>query len=118
MARKPDFFKDKPTTYHSKKHEKSVAKRTGTRRVPGSGNQPGSPGDVAGRKFLRECKTTSKAGFLLGSTILSKACQEALAVNRTPLIEVEVRGVKPPVPSRWVVVPAEVFDDLVGEQGA
>ena len=114
---KPDFFKKEPTTKASQKHERSVAKRSGGRLVPGSGNKPGLPGDVGGRTYHRECKTTSKAGFVVSNVILTKVCKEAIAVDRVPLLEIELRGVKPPVPTQWVLIPAEVFEDFTGRAG-
>lgn len=113
----PDFFKKEPTTKASRKHERSVAKRSGARLVPGSGNKPGLPGDVGGRTFHRECKTTAKAGFVVSNRILKKVCDEALAIGRVPVVEIELRGVKPPVPTQWVLVPAEVFEEYTGGTG-
>lgn len=49
--------KKKPTRYHSKKQEKSVAKAIGGITTPNSGATPYSKGDVKSEKFLIECKT-------------------------------------------------------------
>ena len=114
---KPDFFKPDPTTKASRKHERSVATRSGASLVPGSGNKPGLPGDVSGRTYHRECKTTSKAGFVVSNGILTKVCKEALVMNRIPLVEIELRGVSAPVPEQWVLLPAEVFEELTGGGG-
>lgn len=109
----PDYFKEDPTTKISKKHETDVAKRSGGRRVPGSGNISGLPGDVKDDTFLRECKATKGAGTSIQGAWIKKISHEALAVNKTPLIELRFEGQEPPAHKDWVMLPAIEFQALL-----
>jgi hypothetical protein len=118
--RGPDYFGDvgKPKKANWKKHEKDTAARTGGRQVAGSGNQPGKPGDVRGTKFLRDCKATVRNRISLSAKTLKKIVNEALAVGRTPVIEVRLEGAEFPCPVDWVVLPSLDFDALVEKYGS
>ncbi len=145
-------------------HERDVEKRTGDRRVRGSGNQPGRPGDNIGDRF-RELKSTKHDSIRVQASWLLKLVTQALCMNRRPVLELRLHGasyetdyvlvpeddcdvqvkserqsrgagftvnssylsevhehgsvrvelrVSPPVPSRWVLMTAQTFDDLCG----
>jgi hypothetical protein len=112
----PDYFSgsDRPRRANSKKHEKDIAKRTGDRQVPGSGNQPGRPGDVTGKRFLRDGKATVGAGITLKADFFRNIASQAQDMGRVPIIEIRLEGAKLPVPSDWVCLPASDFDELAG----
>lgn len=95
-------------------HERSTARRSGDRQVSGSGNQPGRPGDVTGFRWHRENKATKAGaeGMFIKGGWLRKLCADALAQGKEPLLELRFAGQEPPVPTDWVLVPAEEFEDL------
>lgn len=108
----PDYLKPLSTTDRAKKHEKSSAERSGKRRVPGSGNQPGRPGDIRGDEDLGELKTTKKTDTRIQLKWLRKIAFEALTQGKQPMIEFEFDRLTPPCPKKWVMIPADYFDDL------
>jgi len=109
---KPDYLKLPSTTARSQQHEKSSAKRAGKRRVPGSGNQLGKPGDIVGDEDLGELKTTKKTDTRIELKWLRKIAYEAMTMGKKPMIEFEFVRLKAPCPQKWVMVPADYFDDL------
>jgi len=121
---KPDYLKPESTTSRSRRHEKSSAERSGRRTTTGSGNrqghkkswgsgsQMGSPGDLAGDEDLAELKTTQKTDMRIQLKWLRKIAYEALSMGKQPLIEFEFVKLTAPCPQKWVMVPAEYFDDL------
>ena len=108
----PDYLKPLSTTERAKQHENSSAKRSGKRRVPGSGNQLGKPGDIQGDEDLGELKTTQKTDTRIQLKWLRKIAYEALTQGKKPMIEFEFTKLEPPCPRKWVMVPADYFDDL------
>lgn len=108
----PDYLKPLSTTARSQQHENSSAARSGKRRVPGSGNQPGRPGDISGDEDLGELKTTQKTDTRIQLSWLRKIAYEALTQGKQPMIEFEFVRLTPPCPKKWVMIPAEYFDDL------
>lgn len=117
---KPDFLKEeiRPIQADWKKHEKDIASRAGASQVAGSGNQPGKPGDVRGTKFLRDGKATVRKNISISAKTLRKIVAEALALGRTPVIEVRLESAEFPCPTDWVVLPAVDFQDLVERYGS
>lgn len=109
---KPDYLKPLTTTERSQKHEKTSAARSGKKRVPGSGNQLGRPGDIRGDEDLGELKTTKKTDTRIQLRWLRKIAYEALTQGKQPMIEFEFERLTPPCPKKWVMVPADYFDDL------
>jgi hypothetical protein len=116
----PDYFKSagQPKKADWKRHEKEIAARSGGKRVAGSGNQPGKPGDVRGTKFLRDGKATVRKNISISAKVLKKIVEEALALGRTPVIEVRLEGAEFPCPTDWVILPAIDFQDLVERYGS
>lgn len=115
----PDYFKDagKPRRADWKQHEADVEKRTGDRRVRGSGNQPGRPMDCTGKRG-RECKAfrskhqiTGAGGTIQGEWLL-KLVEQALAMNLRPVMELRFERAQLPVPRDWVLLPAADYDEL------
>jgi|2_EtaG_2_1085320.scaffolds.fasta_scaffold27504_2 hypothetical protein len=109
----PDYLKPLSTTARSQDHEKTSAKRAGKRRVPGSGNQPGRPGDVSGDKDLGELKTTKKTDTRIQLSWLRKIAYEALTQGKQPYIEMRFEKLEPPCPKEWVIVTADYFNELL-----
>jgi len=111
----PSYFGSPATPKKAnwKKHEADCAARSGARRVKGSGNRPGNPGDLRGTKYLRESKATTKAGITISATWLRKLVDEATCVNKTPLFEIRLEGAETPVPTDWVLLPAVDFQELL-----
>lgn len=85
----------------------TLEKSSASRRVPGSGNQWHSKGDVKSSGWLWECKRTDKASIQLRLVDLLKIEAEAIQVGRRAALELELgrRG--------YVVLPRGVFDELV-----
>jgi hypothetical protein len=111
---KPDYFgdADRPKTGPWKQQEKDIAARTGDSPVAGSGNQPGRPGDTMGVHSLREAKLIHGGGGSIKAEWLSKLVEQALRMNRRPVLEVRFLHAEMPVPRDWVLVPATDYDDL------
>lgn len=101
-----------PQTGPWRQHEKDVAERTGDRQVVGSGNQPGKPGDTMGVEHLRQLKECRGAGISVSAVEVKKVVQQALDMNRRPVIEIRLLGATSPVPQDWVFIPAIDYDDL------
>jgi len=108
----PDYLKPPSTTERAQKHEKSTARRSGKSRVAGSGNQLGKPGDIKGDEDLGELKTTRKTDTRIQLSWLRKIAYEALSAGKQPMIELEFERLTPPCPKKWVMIPADYFDDL------
>ena len=118
----PDYFKDadkpaQPQRADWKKHEADVEKRSGDRRVPGSGNQPGRPMDNMGKRG-RECKAfrsneqiTGAGGTIQGSWLV-RLVEQAMAMNKRPVMELRFERAKFPVPTDWILLPATDYQDL------
>lgn len=87
-----------------RKHEADVEKRTGDRRVRGSGNQPGRPGDNIGDRF-RELKSTKHGIISVQALWLSKLSEQALRMNRPPVLELRLHGA--PHETDYVLVPED-----------
>lgn len=110
----PDFDKHSTTARRGMRHEKRISKRTGDNRVSGSGNKPGRPADLRGDTFLREAKTTKGAGRMISGRELAKIVEQAMALNKIPVMEICFEGQVIPVPNDWVLIPADDFDRLLG----
>ena len=109
----PRYEKAMTTGRRGARHEKRISKRSGDRRVPGSGSKPGKPGDIRGIEFLREAKTTKGRGRTISGNELEKITSQAISVGLEPLMEICFEGQTAPTPKDWVLVPADVFEDLV-----
>jgi len=109
----PNFDKAMTTGRRGASHEKRIAKRTGAKRVRGSGSKPGRPADLRDIKFLREAKTTRGGGRFIKSSELIKIVEQALTSGLTPIMEICFEGQSPPVPKDWVLIPADDFDKIV-----
>lgn len=117
QPRGPDYFKAPPTTDMSRKHEKETAQRTGGRRVPGSGNQLGRPGDVSGDRDLQELKATQKTDTRISLGWLRKVAFEAMTQGKQPIVNMRFTKLMPPCPQDWVMVPADFYNDLKKKAG-
>jgi hypothetical protein len=71
--------------------EISDAKNFKGKRVPGSGNHWGKPGDVKTDKFLIEVKQTDKKSYSLSVDKLNKIYEEALFSYRIPLFSIKIQ---------------------------
>jgi len=122
----PDYLKKRPTTDLSSAHEKETAARMGGTRVPGSGavqnrgrgrRVTGRPGDVRGDKELQELKATDKVDETrIQLTWLRKIAFEALTQGKYPVVNMRFTRLKPPAPEDWVLIPAEVYAKLKGQE--
>jgi len=109
----PDYFKPLSTTARAQEHERESASRAGKKRVPGSGNQLGRPGDVSGIGDLGELKTTKKTDTRIQLKWLKKIAYEALTQGKQPYLEFRFESLQPPCPKEWVMIPADFFNDLI-----
>jgi hypothetical protein len=122
--KKPDYLKPVSGTERAQKHEKESAARSGKRRTAGSGNQAtwvrswgsgkksGRPADIVGDEDLGELKTTQKTDTRIQLSWLRKIAYEALTQGKQPMIEFEFDKLSPPCPKKWVMIPADYYDDL------
>jgi hypothetical protein len=113
----PNYFKTPPTTDLSRKHEDETAKRTGGRRVPGSGNQLGRPGDVTGTEDFQELKATKKTDTRIQLSWLRDAAYQAMTQGKHPIVNMRFVKLTPPCPQDWVLIPADVYNDLKKRAG-
>ena len=97
----------------SKAQEKKVAKEIGGRVVAGSGASMYSKGDVENRDILVECKTTARPNITVKGEWLEKIYMEALDKRKTPALSIELRGKTGIAPQDWVLIPLNVFSELV-----
>ena len=112
----PDYLKKAPTTDLSKKHETETAKKFGGRRVPGSGAILGKPGDVRGRKDLQELKATDKVNETrIKIEWLQKIAEQAITQGKYPVVNMRFTKLEPPASEDWVLIPADVYKKLRGE---
>jgi hypothetical protein len=106
----PNYLKPRPTTDLSSQHEKDTARRSGGKRVRGSGAVPGKPGDVRGKRDLQELKATDKVDETrINLRWLKKIALEASPLGKYPIINMRFTTLKPPCPEDWVLIPAEVY---------
>ena len=106
----PNFDRDGKANW--RKHEADVAKRSGGRLTPGSGNKPGKPGDAVDSKYMRECKATKGAGISINGEWLKKVVADAMTRGMTPLVEIRLEGQTAPTPTDWILSPAVDFEEL------
>ena len=112
----PDYFKKTPTTVISTRHEKETAKKFGGRRVRGSGAVLGKPGDVRGAKDLQELKATDKIDETrIKLKWLQQIAFQALTQGKYPVCNMRFTTLKPPAPEDWVLIPADIYKQLRGE---
>ncbi len=117
-----------------KKHERDVAARAGGRVTRGSGavrptggtsrgtargigQTSADPGDVRDNEFIRECKATVRGSLSIQLKWLKGLVEQALVVNRRPILEIRFEQARPPVSQDWVLMPAEDFDELLERAG-
>ena len=113
----PDYLRKPPTTEISTRHERETAKKSKGQRVPGSGNKLGKPGDVRGVGDLQELKATGKTDTRIKLSWLRKISHEALTQGRYPVVNMRFEKLEPPTPTDWVMIPADVYEDLKERAG-
>ena len=109
--RAPNYFGDRPNKPSGPDYLK-----TGGRRVRGSGAVKGRPGDVAGDVDLQELKATDKVDETrIQLSWLRKIAFEALTQGKYPVVNMRFTRLKPPAPEDWVLIPADVYAKLKGQ---
>lgn len=108
---------------HGKTFEKKGAASLAARLTPASGAMEGAKGDMVKKRkhgqssFLLEAKSTTAASLPLKLEWLTKITSEALAKGMQPAVLVGfVTPEGKPIPmceSEWVLVPKQVFQELV-----
>lgn len=85
-----------PAHKRSRYQEAEVAKRTGSKLTPGSGNQS-TKGDCRKRGVVRiECKTTSSRSFTVNMDMINKLETAAAISDELPILVIEfLRDGKP-----------------------
>lgn len=126
----PDYLKKAPTTDLSSAHERETAKKFGAQRVSGSGavhgnatsrnrgrnRVQGRPGDVRGIKDLQELKATDKIDETrIQIKWLQKIAEEAITQGKYPVVNMRFTKLQIPAPEDWVLIPADVYKQLRGE---
>ena len=99
--------------------ERKLAAAVGGRRQPGSGSSMYAKGDVKfgddkntidANGFLFDSKQTEAASLGVTGEMLEKISREALAEERHPALELEIKGAKTPMAREtWIVLPRAVF---------
>ena len=114
----PDYL-GRDTGVNWRDHEKRAAKRSGGRCQPGSGNQPGRPGDVRAERWLKENKASRKGaeGIFVKGPWLQDIVAQALALGLEPALELCFEGQQEPVPTDWIMIPAIEFEILLERAG-
>lgn len=116
-----------PTHGSPAEQENRIAQKLGGKRVKGSGSSIYSKGDVRDvaalsgegledTEFLVECKQTSKASISIKWDWLRKITREANGVLKQPMLTIEIKGGQgdPLCDRDWVMVPARVWEKLIG----
>lgn len=104
----------KPSASHLRapKMEKELAKRTGGKITPGSGNKD-VKGDVRVRKVARiEAKTTKNKSFSVTLDMIEKIEHAALSADELPVIVIEFNDGNGKRLKQVAVVPVYVLDTL------
>lgn len=129
----PDYFKDagKPKRANWKQHEKDVEKRTGDRRVRGSGNHNTRGSGLVGKRVhgrqstakagdnqgarLRECKAFIGKSGSISVKVLEQLVEQAASHGMRPVLELRFEAAascKHPTPTDWALIPVDDLDDL------
>lgn len=99
------------------RHEAAAARDYGGVVTRGSGATAYDKADVKRYDMLIECKTTSASSYRVEFATLVKVTHEAFAVDKAPALEIEITGTSDPLTSsRWIMVPAGVMADLLGDR--
>jgi Holliday junction resolvase len=96
----------------SRKQERAAAKRFQGRITPASGSRH-LKGDVLSRRFLIECKTTSKRSIALNRDWIDKMIEYTSGDGRIPILEIEFQESATHSRRLLYVVCADDFDFLV-----
>lgn len=98
--------------------EKKTAVRLGARVTPASGALDAFKGDFAVKDWLVENKSTVNASMSVKLDWLQKISREAAPNGKTPALAVQFCNEQgEPVPGgRWVMVPEDVFEELLRAQ--
>jgi len=95
------------------KHERSIAEQLpGGQAQPNSGAPPGKKGDVLLEHFLLDSKETKGEHISVTRRDLTKINREAGEAGRVPGLVITLKT-PPVVPSEWVVLPLEVFAQML-----
>ena len=108
-ARKKMIKSDKKT---QKRQEKEIAGMVGGKRQPFSGASERAKGDGISDDFLIEAKQTEKQSLSIKLKWLEKIDEEAMAVNKYPLLAIEFLNADPRASKDWIAVPKYVFQEL------
>lgn len=96
-------------------HEEEAARAIGGKRHRGSGASPWMKSDASSEAYQIECKQTAHASMTLQFEWLEKISHEAAGKGKTPGMHIRFLRDVPGVPQDWVMVPAKVFEELLGE---
>ena len=117
---KPYTFGEEPELTNrgrSQISERETARVVGGKTTSNSGATPFEKGDVHSRRFLWEDKTTKGSNLNLPGSVVAKVCREAAMAGKTPGIVLSMEGLPDHVDSRWVCVPAHVWEELREQLG-
>ncbi len=97
-----------------------MARKTGGKRVGGSGSSLHSKSDVrdvpCGEHVFRvECKKTKHGSLSIKKDWLNKITREANAMQQWPALSIEIQGGKedPLVDRDWIAIPMRIFKLLI-----
>ena len=94
-------------------HEAEIADKLDGRRQPNSGSLEQHKGDIKLDNFLLDSKETEKSGLLITKKDLLKINREAFQEGKEPGLVLTIYDMASAVPKEWVMVPLEVFYELV-----
>jgi hypothetical protein len=99
------------------KHEEETAIKVKGKTQPNSGASPwlSFKGDVSSDDFLYQCKTTDKNRYTLSQKVLAEIYRQAKLTGKEPAMVVRMEAIPSPIPSEWVCIPIEVWQQIIEE---
>lgn len=96
--------------------EKYLADKLGGHRQPLSGALDHAKGDISLDKILLDSKQSNGTTITVAGRDLTKITREATQVGKEPGMVLTIEQIPDTTPKEWVMVPLDVFADLIDNQ--